>query len=214
MAFQGSGKPRRGFFTRALAFCVSLLLFGCASAKKPGDPVLRPNPFQAPTYQVVGDAIVASLGGVSVTLSWLNEGGVEKFYAARPGLMTPWPKEVWKESPPTVFLLRISNQTREEVQFDPALVALVAQVGERQRPIPYEEMYIRLQETEDAPPRLVSLQATLFSRFVVVQPGGRREGLLLFSAIDPEAKLLMLELGSFFVGGRVTPGRFEFQVVR
>ena len=206
--------PGRGFFARAFVSCACLFLIGCASPKPSRDLVLRPNPYQAPTYQVVGDAIVASLGGVSVTLIWLNEGGVEKFYAARPGLMIPWPKELWKEAPPTVFLLRINNQTREEVQFDPALVALVAQVGERQRPIPYEEMYMRLQETEDAAPRLVSLQATLFSRFVVVQPGGRRDGLLLFSAIDPEAKLLMLELGSFFVGGRVTPGRFEFQVVR
>jgi hypothetical protein len=204
----------RGMISRALVFCACLFLVGCAGAKPSGETVLRPNPYQAPTYQVVGDAIVASLGGVSVTLGWLNESGVERFYASREGLVVPWPKELWKESPPIVFLLRISNQTREEVQFDPAMVALVAQVGERQRPIPYEEMYMRLQETEGAQPRLQSLQATLFSRFVVIPPSGRREGLLLFSAIDPEAKLLMLDLGSFFVGGRVTPGRFEFQVVR
>lgn len=213
-----ASRPRedrgRGLCARALAFCACLSLVGCVSSKQPGNPVLRPNPYQAAAYQVVGDAIVASLGGASVTLSWLNEGGVEKFYAARPGLTVPWPKEVWKEFPPTVFLLRINNQTREEVQFDPALVALVAQVGERQRPIPYEEMYMQLQGAEDAQPRLLSLQATLFSRFVVIQPGGRREGLLAFPAVDPEAKLLMLDLGSFFVGGRVTPGRFEFQVVR
>jgi len=62
--------------------------------------------------------------------------------------------------------------------------------------------------------RLVSLQATRWSRFVVIQPGGRREGLLLFPTIEPEAKHLLLELPSFFVGGRATPGRFEFQVLR
>ena len=73
---------------------------------------------------------------------------------------------------------------------------------------------MRLQETEDAQARLLSLQATLLSRFVVISPGGQRDGLLLFSSIDPEAKLLMLDLGSFFVGGRMAPGRFEFQVVR
>jgi hypothetical protein len=37
---------------------------------------------------------------------------------------------------------------------------------------------------------------------------------LLFPAIKPEAKHLVLEIPSFFVGGRVTPGRFEFQVLR
>ena len=157
---------------------------------------------------------MASLGGVSVTLRWLDEGGVRSYYTGRPGLILPWPEDLWKEAPPTVFLLRISNQTREEVQFDPGLVAMVAQDGERRRSIPYEEMYMRLQETDDAQARLLSLQATLLSRFVVISPGGQRDGLLLFPAIDPKAKLLILDLASFFVGGRVTPGRYEFQVVR
>ena len=209
-----AGHQGRGLIARALVLVACLLPLGCASTKPTGPLVLRPNPYQAPAYQVVGDAIVASLGSVSVTLRWLNEAGVRGYYAARPGLILPWPEELWKEAPPTVFLLRISNQTREEVQFDPGLVALVAQDGKRQPAIPYEELYMRLQETEDAQARLLSLQATLLSRFVVISPGGQRDGLLLFSAIDPEAKLLMLDLGSFLVGGRVNPGRFEFQVVR
>ena len=203
-----------GLIARALVLVVCLLPLGCASTKPTGPPVLRPNPYQAPAYQAVGDAIVASLGGVSVTLRWLDEGGVRGYYAARPGLILPWPEELWKEAPPTVFLLRISNQTREEVLFDPGVVFLVAQGGERQPAIPYEEMYMRLQETEDAQARLLSLQATLLSRFVVISPGGQRDGLLLFAAIGPEAKLLIVDLASFFVGGRVVPGRFEFQVVR
>ena len=203
-----------GLIARALVLVVCLLPLGCASTKPTGPPVLRPNPYQAPAYQAVGDAIVASLGGVSVTLRWLDEGGVRAYYAARPGLILPWPEELWKEAPPTVFLLRISNQTREEVLFDPGVVFLVAQGGERQPAIPYEEMYMRLQETEDAQARLLSLQATLLSRFVVISPGGQRDGLLLFAAIGPEAKLLIVDLASFFVGGRVVPGRFEFQVVR
>ena len=73
---------------------------------------------------------------------------------------------------------------------------------------------MRLQETDDAQARLLSLQATLLSRFVVISPGGQRDGLLLFAAIGPESKLLIVDLASFFVGGRVVPGRFEFQVVR
>jgi hypothetical protein len=111
-------------------------------------------------------------------------------------------------------LVRVRNQTHEEAQFDPAMTVLVAQDGNRDRPIPYEEMYMRLADTENAGPRLVSLQATLLSRFLVIQPGGQREGLLLFPTIKPEAKHLLLELTSFFVGGRATPGRFEFQVLR
>jgi hypothetical protein len=94
------------------------------------------------------------------------------------------------------------------------MAVLLAQDGGRELPIPYEEMYMRLAETDNAGPRLVSLQATLLSRFVVIRPSDQREGLLLFPTIKPEAKHLLLEFPSFFLGGRVTPGRFEFQVLR
>ena len=176
---------------------------------------LRPAPqANTGTSQIVGEAIVASLSGVAVTVRWMDSDAVGEYYTGRPGLVSPWPRDVWAESPPTIFLVRVRNQTHEEAQFDPAMTVLVAQDGNRDQPIPYEEMYMRLAETENAGPRLVSLQATLLSRFLVIQPGGQREGFLLFPTIKPEAKHLLLELPSFFVGGRATPGRFEFQVLR
>jgi hypothetical protein len=121
---------------------------------------------------------------------------------------------VWRQSPPTVFLLRIRNATREELQFDPSLAGLVPPSGRRERPIPYEEMYMRMAGKEEEAARLRSLEATLFSRFVVLPPGGQREGLLVFPAPEPGAKYLLLELSSFFVGGKLAPGLFEFQVLR
>jgi hypothetical protein len=194
---------------------VGLLLAGCATAEKPLGFSLRPvTPPQVPANQVVGEAIVASLGGAAVSVRWMDAAAVGSYYASRPGLVSPWPQELWTEAPPTIFLVRVRNQTSQEAQFEPAMSVLVAQDGGRELPIPYEELYLRLADTENAGPRLVSLQATLLSRFVVIQPGGQREGLLLFPAIKPEAKHLVLEIPSFFVGGRVTPGRFEFQVLR
>jgi hypothetical protein len=175
---------------------------------------IRPTLQLQPTHQVVGDAIIASLGGVTVTVRWLHASAVEQYYAARKGLAYPWPREVWKEAPPAVFLLGLRNQSREEVQFDPVLTALVDQHGHRERAIPYEDLYLRLGAEEGTGPRLLSLQATLFSRFVVIPPGGQREGLLVFPTLDPETKHLVLELASLFLGGHVVPGLFEFQVVR
>jgi hypothetical protein len=189
------------------------VLVGCATTEPPKGPaILRPASQQAPVNQVVGEAIVASLGGAAVTVRWMDAAAVGAYYAGRQGLVAPWPPELWQESPPTIFLARIRNQTREEVQFDPASVVLVAQDGERDRTIPYEEMYMRLADTDGAAARLMSLQATLLSRFVVIQPGGEREGFLLFPSLKPEAVYLLLELPSFFVGGRPFPGRLEFQV--
>ena len=71
MTFGRAGHQGRGLIARALVLSPCLLPLDCASTKPTGPPVLRPNPYQAPAYQVVGDAIVASLGGVSVTLRWL-----------------------------------------------------------------------------------------------------------------------------------------------
>ncbi len=201
---------RAVLYTAALT---ALLVAGCATTG-PVDVMLRPAPQQATRSQVVGEAIVASLGGVMATVRWLDRPSVEAYYAARPGLVLPWSPGEWKENPPTLFLLRLQNQTREEVQFDPALVSLIAQSGKRDLPLPYEDMYMRLAETENSGPRLQSLQATLFSRFVVLRPGAQRDGLLLFRNLEPDVKFVSLEIASFFVGGRSNPGRFDFQVIR
>jgi hypothetical protein len=163
---------------------------------------------------VVGEAIVASLGGAAVTVRWLAATEVEQYFASKPGLVFPWPKDRWEAAPPTVFFLRVRNQTPAEFQFDPTLASLVTQDGQRQRPVSYEEMYQHLEGTEGSGARLQSLQATLLSRFVVILPGGQREGLLVFPALGPQAKHLLLEFASFFIGGRNVPGLFEFQVLR
>ncbi|MBI3121775.1 MAG: hypothetical protein HYZ03_05795, partial [candidate division NC10 bacterium] len=97
---------------------------GCATAPK-GEVAIRPSPQRQATHQVVGESIVASLEGAGVTVRWLSAPALEQFYAARPGLVYPWPREVSKAARPTVFLLRVRNQTRDEVQFDPTLAALV-----------------------------------------------------------------------------------------
>jgi len=206
---------KRGHVARAFFFAevLLLLLAGCASAPK-GELAILPSPQRQATHQVVGESIVASLGGAAVMVRWLAPTGVEQYFESKPGLVYPWPREVWKLAPPTVFFLRIRNQTPEDVQFDPTLAALVTQDGRRERPVSYEEMYQHLAGAEGAGARLQSLQATLLSRFVVIAPGGQREGLLVFPALSPEAKHLLLEFASFYIGGRVVPGLFEFQVLR
>lgn len=206
-------QPERGHVARAFFFATALLLTGCATSPS-GEIVIHPSPQRQPTHQVVGDAIVASLGGASVTVQWLSATGVEQYFEGKPGLIYPWPKEVWKLAPPMVFFLRIRNQTSGEIQFDPTLTTLVTQDGRRDRSMSYEDMYQHMEGTEGSDARLQSLQATLLSRYVVIPPGGQREGLLVFPTLSPEAKHLLLELTSFFVAGRHIPGLFEFQVVR
>jgi hypothetical protein len=205
---------KRGYLARAFVCGLGMFLAGCASAPKGSIVAIQPVPQQQSTHQLVGDAIVASLGGATATVRWLDAKGMERFFEARPGLVYPWPREAWKEAPPTVFLLQLRSPTREEVQFDPGLASLVTKGERREHLIPYEDMYMDMAGEEGSGPRLLSLQAALFSRFVVIPPSGQREGLLVFPTLDRETRHLILELSSFFVGGRMSPGLFEFQVLR
>ncbi len=204
----------RGPLACAFVFVGVLSLVGCASPPKGEVVSLRPGPPRQPTQQVVGESVIASLGGVGVTVRWLPAPALERFYAGKPGLVNPFPKGMWEGAPPTIFLVQVRNQTSEEVQFDPALTFLVDQDGWRGFPLSYEEMYLEMSEGDRSGPAMQSLQATLFSRFVVVSPGGQREGLLVFAVVRPEAKLLRLEFTSFSIGGKSAPGLFEFQVLR
>ncbi len=195
-------------------FGLALVTGGCATVTPTREVAIRPGAQQQPNLQVVGETIVASLAGATVTVRWLDASAVERYYADRPGLVYPWTRDYWKQNSPAVFHVRVRNQTREEIQFDPGLAALVTQTGQRERSISYEDMYMHLSEEEGSGPRMLSLQATLLSRFVVLAPGGQREGILVFPSLDPQAKHLLLEFSSFYVGGRNNPGLFEFQVLR
>ena len=188
------------------------LLAGCATPPKYADLTLRPSPQQASAAQIVGESIVVALGGADVTVQWLSQAGVEGFYAGRPGLINPFPDEVWTEAPPTVFALRVRNSSAEPLQFDPAMSLLSTESGRHLQPILYDDMYERLIDLKDSARRLQSLQATLLDRLLVVAPGRQREGLLVFLPFDPRAKRLTLELNSLYVTGRISPVFLSFQV--
>jgi hypothetical protein len=202
----------RGWRARALALGALAFLAACATPPKSTDLSLRPSPQQPPTHQVVGESIVAALGGADVTVGWLPREGVERFYAARQGLANPFTDDVWTEAPPTVFALRIRNTLSEPIQFDPAISLLSTEGGRRLHPMLYDEIYEGLVDLQDSARRLQSLQATLLDRLMSIPPGGQREGIIVFRPFDPRAKQLTLELTSLYVAGKLIPAFFAFQV--
>jgi hypothetical protein len=204
----------RGGWVLGLALGGIALLAGCATPPKSADLTLRPSPQQPSASQIVGESIVVALGGVDITVQWLPQVGVERFYAGRPGLFNPFPDEVWAEAPPTVFSLRVRNSSGESLQFDPAMSLLSSDTGRHLQPILYDDMYERLIDLKDSARRLQSLQATLLDRLLVLAPGGQREGILVFLPFDPRAKQLTLELNSLYVTGRNSPAFMSFQVDR
>jgi hypothetical protein len=201
-----------GAWARLIALGGLALLAGCATPPKFSELALRPTPQQPLPSQIVGERIVAGLGGADITVEYLPKAGVEHFYAEKPGLVNPFPDEVWAEAPPTVFALRVRNGSGEPLQFDPGMSLLSSDSGRHLQPLLYDDLYERLIEMKDSARRLQSLQATLLDRLLVIAPGGQREGLLVFLPFDPRAKQLTLELSSLYVTGKLTPAFFTFQV--
>lgn len=197
---------------RALALGALVLLAACATPPRSTDLALRPSSQQPPTHQVVGERIVAALGGADMTVGWLPREGVERFYAGRQGLVNPFTDDVWTEAPPTVFALRVRNTLPEPIQLDPAISLLSTDGGRRLHPMLYDEIYEGLVDLQDSARRLQSLQATLLDRLMVIPPGGQREGIIVFRPFDPRAKQLTLELTSLYVAGKLIPTFFTFQV--
>jgi hypothetical protein len=106
------------------------------------------------------------------------------------------------------------NQGRQPVQGDPAQFVLTDQEGVRRLPLAYQDFFQLISELPDAEQRLRSMQATVLSNFITVPPGGRRDGFVFFPPLNPTSRLVILELGSFYVGAREVPVLAEFEVSR
>ncbi len=194
-----------------------LLCGGCFSfggGSPLGEPSLRPALQHSAQNQVVGNTVVASYGGVAFTVEPLAPEHLDLLYQNRPGLVNPL-KELSPKGPqPIVFRVTVRNRARQALQIEPAQFSLTDQEGQRAIPMQYQDFYQLFGELPDAEQRLRSVQATTLSSFVTVAPGGEREGFLYFPPMPDSSRLLVLELGSVYLGARELPLLTEFEVVR
>jgi len=164
--------------------------------------------------QAVGNAVVVTVGGVVVRMEPLEPEELDAYYQSRPGLVNPL-KGVSADGPPLLaFRVDLRNRGRQPVQVEPAQFVLMDQEGARRGPLSYQDFYQLVTELPDADQRLRSVQATMLSNFLTLAPGGDREGFLFFPPVNQAARLVVLELGSFYVGGREVPVLAEFEVAR
>ncbi len=192
---------------------MAVALAACASAPR-GKPTLRPGPQRLPHLQAQGDLVIAALKSVAITVQPLTPEGLDAYYSRRPALLNPFKSLSDPSQRPLAFIVRIQNQGRERVVFDPSQVQLADQRERRVNAIPYDELYGLLSESEQSAKALQALQETMFINLLVVPPKLDREGLLLFPPPDPEAKALILHMYSFYIGSAAQLLLFEFVIHR
>jgi hypothetical protein len=180
----------------------------------PSELYLRPAVQRMGPQQVVGNAVVTSIEGAAISFEPLTPDQMDAFYHNRPGLVNPLKSLKAEGPPPVTFRVIARNRGRQAVQIEPAMFTLTDQEGQRTRPMQYQDFYQLLSELPDAEVRLRSVQATALSTFLTVSPGTEREGFLFFPPPIPTARLLVLELESFYVGAKDVPLVAEFEVVR
>lgn len=176
--------------------------------------MLRPGPQRQPTLQAQGDLIIATLGGATVTVEPLTEKGLDAYYARRPTLLNPFKILPKKTKGLLAFILRIQNVGRDRVNFDPGQAVLVDQQDRRSAALSYDELYSLFSEHRESAKALRALDETVLTNLLVVPPKLDREGLLLFPPLDADAKAVILEVGSFYIGSAEQLLLFEFEVRR
>lgn len=190
-----------------------ILCTACASGPS-GETILRPGPQRLPALRAQGELVIATLAGATVTAEPLTEKGLEAYYARRPTLLNPFKVLPRNSRSPLAFILRIQNVGQDRVHFDPSQSYLTDQQDRRLAALSYDELYGLFDEKRESAKALRALEETVLTNLLVVPPKLEREGLLVFPPPDPAAKMVILEVGSFYVGSAEQLLLFEFEVRR
>ncbi|MDE2180948.1 MAG: hypothetical protein KGJ40_08900 [candidate division NC10 bacterium] len=201
-----------GPLARFFLLLIVVSLTACASVLK-GERtlILRPGPQRLPTLRAQGELVIATLGGATVTVEPLTDKELDAYYARRPTLVNPFTLRPKGTTRPLAFILRIQNVGRDRINFDPGQAVLVDQQNRRSAAFSYDELYGLLAEQRNSAKALQAVEETVLTKLLMVPPQLDREGLLLFPPLDPEAKAVILEVGSFYIGSAEQLLLFEFE---
>jgi len=202
----------------ALLVAAAALLAGCFTfgmgGSPLGEPSLRPAHQHSAQSQVVGNAVVASYQGLTVSMEPLSPEHLDLLYQNRPGIVNPLKNLPAGVPPPIAFRVSVRNRSRQPAQLEPVMFTLTDQEGLRTRPMHYQDFYQLFADMPDAEQRLRSVDATTLSSFLTVASGAERDGFLYIPPMPESSRLLILELGSLYLGSREVPFLAEFEVVR
>ena len=176
--------------------------------------MLRPGPQRLPTLRAQGDLVIATLQGAAMTVQPLSAEGLDAYYLRRPALINPFKTLPKSMNRPLAFIVRIQNLGRERINFDPSQALLEDQERHRMAALSYDELYSVFSEGAQPARALQALEETVLTNYTVVPPKLDREGLLLFPPLQPDAKAIILELSSFYIGSAEQLLLFEFEVLR
>jgi len=111
-----------------------------------------------------------------------------------------------------VFALQMTNNSAEDVTFNPTQSRLSTEKGDMEFALDYSAVYERLRTMGDGAPEMDDVAKVLFDRVVTLRPGGSARKLLAFEAPrEDRYRTLQVRLVEVSVGTNGTDFVFPFR---
>lgn len=189
-----------------LALCrvIALLLAASLSA------VYDPDPTRPGAGSLQGETWSKTSESASIWLTRIDEATRTGFIRRRAGLQLD-PFMAAPERSGGGFLafhLLVENHTETRLIFQPQSCRLQTSWKDIQAPIDLPTIWTAFAMADREPPAGIErIRAAILDGEVVLEPGQKRDGLLVYHAIDPHAKTFQIDVGATLTKGE----RFGFE---
>lgn len=187
---------------RMLIVAAVCALCACSAAPA-GQTRLRPVIPLPTLYTVEGDALVYRQKGLALRMTALRKSDLHRYPGAA------WLSEQGRGI--QAFTLHLENRGTERVTFHSAKVALLSDKEDWLLARDYTDLYSAVSGHPEGSRYLALLSHEIFDGTTQLRSGERKEGLLLFSSPNAEAKQLRVLIGDLYVGSEPTTIPFPFQ---
>jgi hypothetical protein len=195
----------------ALLLAPCLALAGCATTPPPtGRFLLHPIPVPVPVsgYSMSAGALVYADKNVEVEVRPVDQRHLARVMKER-GLSYPFP--AGPEPEPLVFEVRIRNRGKGALYFNPAAVRATDDEKERYLPVGVSDLYLLIQEEEDAEARFHAFETAFWINPSEIRPGGEVKKYVPLLSYELVPKLISLDIPLMLEGHDTASLPFVFE---
>lgn len=192
----------------ALAGAALIAAATAAAAARHGPPVYDPDPTRPDAGRLEGETWSRESATVGLALTRIDDATRTGFIRRRSGLdFDPFMTVPGSGRGFVTFHVLVENRGETRVVFEPQSCRLETSYRDSEGPIDYPTLVTAFDMTgRPVPPDLARIRAAIPDGTIVLGPGEKRDGLLVFRGADPKAKRFHVEVGVTVTSGE----RFGF----
>ena len=189
---------------------LSVFLPSCAS-KGAGKLYLKPTPVENKSYIIQDQTVTFRDKKVSIIVEFKTQEMIDEFCLSRYPL-NPFSITSSGENIFTIFSVLIKNGSDKKVTFNPMRVSLYDNNKDLFVPFDYSDFYMIFAEEDNSFQKLDIVKKTILETSITINPGEEKEGFLIFSNMNEDAKKINLILYDLYIGFKAQDVLFIFDV--